>query len=203
MRTIAQCLTRRTFVFWVVVLAIFSTGALLRISTIDRGTPAIGVVAYLIMLLIFFVLLAVPAGMMSGLFARWFVRISVTPAQLRATVFALVLISVVALHHLGRASPPWHVWSSAAALTALATLRTYRWGRLLVIAWRADQSRSRHAAKATSPPMTPYVALAEQAVPIGPAGRSDRALRRYWGTQMQVFSNNLRHQSRIKNVKNA
>jgi hypothetical protein len=81
--------------------------------------------------------------MVSGALARSFLHWSIDPLRLRVATAVVVALLVFALHHLGRSGPPWHVWSSAAAITALLTLRTFRWGRLLAIAWHADRATAR------------------------------------------------------------
>jgi Na+/melibiose symporter-like transporter len=143
MKTILQNLIRRPLLLWTIIVAIFAIATWLRINSIDRGTPVIGVAVYLMMLMIFFTLIAVPAGMVSGALARWFLRWSIDPSRLRIATAIAVALTVFALHHLGRSGPPWHVWMSTAAITALFTLRTFRWGRLFVIAWYADRAAAR------------------------------------------------------------
>jgi hypothetical protein len=143
MKTVAQLLIRRPLLFWIVVLAIFAMGAWLRIHSIDRGTPALGIAVYLMLLMVFFAIFAVPAGMLSGALAHWLLRWSVTPLQLRIASALAVALVVFAAHTLGRTLPPWHVWATNAAITALLTLRTFRWGRIFVIAWHADRAAVR------------------------------------------------------------
>jgi hypothetical protein len=145
MKTILQSFIRRPLLLWTTVLAIFAMAVWLRINSIDRGTPVIGVAVYLMMLMIFFTMIAVPAGMASGALARLFLRWQIDPLRLRVVTAIVVVLLVFALHHLGRSGPPWHVWMSTAAITALFTLRTFRWGRLFVIAWRADRATARVA----------------------------------------------------------
>jgi Na+/melibiose symporter-like transporter len=142
MKTILQNLIRRPLLLWTIVIAIFAIATWFRINSIDRGTPVIGVAVYLMMLMIFFTMIAVPAGMVSGALARWFLRWSIDPLRLRVVAAIVVALIVFALHHLGRGAP-WHVWMSTAAITALFTLRTFRWGRLFVIAWYADRAAAR------------------------------------------------------------
>jgi hypothetical protein len=145
MKTLAQLLIRRALPFWTVILVLFVVGAWLRINSIDRGTPSLGVAVYLTMLMIFFAIFAVPTGMVSGALARRLLRWSVTPLQLRIASALLVALVVFAAHNLGRTLPPWHVWATSAAITALFTLRTFRWGRMFVIAWNADRATVRVA----------------------------------------------------------
>ncbi len=145
MKTIIQILIRSSVWFWAIVFAIFAGAAWLRIHSIDRGTPTLGVAVYLMMLMTFFVVLALPAGMVSGALARRFLRWSIDPLRLRIMTALVVALLVFALHHLGRSGPPWHVWSSTAAITALLTLRSFRWGRRLAIAWHADHAGTRAA----------------------------------------------------------
>jgi hypothetical protein len=143
MKKILINLARRPLWLWTIIIAVFAIATWLRINSIDRGTPVIGVAVYLMMLMIFFAMIAVPAGMVSGALARWCLQWSIDPLRLRIVAAIVVVLIVFALHHLGRSGSPWHVWMSTAAITALFTLRTFRWGRLFMIAWYADRAAAR------------------------------------------------------------
>ncbi|MGL4230932.1 MAG: hypothetical protein ACRDAM_22565 [Casimicrobium sp.] len=145
MNLLFRTLTRRPLALWGAVLLLFAIGTYLRLTSIDRGTPTIGVAVYVLILVLFFTMIAVPIGMTAGIAARWLVRWSIAPTRVRAVAALIAAFAVFAFHNLGRTLPPWHVWAIAAAITALLTLSTYRWGRLFVIAWRADRAALAHA----------------------------------------------------------
>jgi hypothetical protein len=62
MKAIVHALARRSLLLWTTVFAIFAIAAWLRAQSIDRTTPVIGISVYLMMLIIFFVVVAVPAA---------------------------------------------------------------------------------------------------------------------------------------------
>lgn len=129
----------RAAMSWCVIAVIFVVGAAFRVTTIDRGTPTLGIAVYVVMLSFFFMMVAVPTGVVAGIMARFALRFAVSQRQLRVGSALIVAVVVAMAHGLGHRFPPWHVWATTAAITALLTLHTYRWGRLFVIAWRADR----------------------------------------------------------------
>lgn len=185
MKTFAQLLVRRPALFWAVLMMIFALGAWLRIQTIDRGTPWLGIVIYITLLLLFIATFALPAGIVSGALARWLLRWSITPWQTRIASAFIVAFIVFAAHTLGRTLPPWHVWATTSAIAALVTLRTFRWGRMLAIAWHADRAMAR----VVSERQARERGVRERRENRSPSFASDdRHARRVWRKKMREFS---------------
>ena len=185
MKKFAQLLVRRPVLFWSALVTIFVFGALLRIQTIDRGTPWLGIAVYLTLLLLFVATFALPAGIVGGALARWLLRWSITPWQTRIASAVIVAFIVFAAHTLGRTLPPWHVWATASTIAALVTLRTFRWGRMLAIAWHADRAMARVLKERQ---------LRERGMPnhrangVPSFASDDRYARRVWRKRMSEFS---------------
>lgn len=125
---------------WWVLASAFLVGAVARVATIDRGTPGIGMLVYVVMMTAVLLLIAAPTGIAAGIVAALtssrVARIGWWRNAATACAAVIAALMVWALLHLGRSSPPWHVVWPTMLWAALWAVKTMPMGAHLVDALR-------------------------------------------------------------------
>ncbi len=121
--TIAAACKARGSYFLVIGLVLI--GAWMRMITIDRGTPALGLIVYSGALIFFIGMIAVPTGAVGALFAQRLLRRRFSNEIVRHGLATTAALIVFALHHIGHRPAPWQVWLVMSALAFLAARSAY------------------------------------------------------------------------------
>lgn len=136
--------------WWFSLAAVVCGGLAMRLLTIDRGTPAIGVFVYFGLLAVMFTLIALPGSVVAAIVwhktdsVAWLARLKRIGGDARARwiVIACVVVATILIASAGRRLPPWHVWMSLACFNALIAWRVFA---LALTALRNDADQSKHA----------------------------------------------------------
>jgi hypothetical protein len=114
--------------WWFTLLFVIVGGLIMRCLTIDRNTPVIGSVIYVVMLAALFIGIACPVGAAVACLVHWtaeWKRAARLHKHAGWWVIALAAVLTLAFFAAGRRIPAWHVWTSAAIFTALVAQRIF------------------------------------------------------------------------------
>jgi hypothetical protein len=123
--------------WWFTLLSVIALGLLLRVLTIDRGTPAIGVVVYFGLLTVMMIAIALPTSVIAALAwhygddgVRWAlvnaIHLRVRTLQRAQWITAVFVgfITFAAMSATGRI-PKWHVWMSVVIVNAMIATQLF------------------------------------------------------------------------------
>ena len=128
----ARALPNQSRAPWLLILGLILLGAYLRVITIDRGTPALGMIVYAGALFFFIGMIAVPIGLVGALFVARQWRSRLSTEWIRNGSAALAALTVFALHHIGHRSAPPQVWIVMSVLAFVAARSAYALGLTLL-----------------------------------------------------------------------
>ena len=122
-------MSRRESLLLPIAAIVFCLEGVLRIASIDRGTPGLGLVIHAFFMLALFVAISLPVGATLGTLAyvcgRWpgagrnGAMVGLSSAAIVASIAAGVFVN------LGRQSPAWHVTTVAVLWTALLAAKMF------------------------------------------------------------------------------
>jgi hypothetical protein len=119
--------------WWIGFACVVAGGLAMRLVTIDRNTPSIGVFVYFGLLAVVVLLIAMPAAVAGAwvwhqsLHRKWLAPLRQLGGDQRArwAVIALTIVATLLFASAGGRLPPWHVWLSAISANALVTWRFF------------------------------------------------------------------------------
>ena len=120
-------------------MIVFCLEGVLRIASIDRGTPGLGLFVHALLMFALFVAFSLPFGAMLAALScwgeRWFAtrRNGTTVALLASAILASIAAGTFV--NLGRQSPAWHVTTIAVLWTALLAAKMFYVSHRFVSAW--------------------------------------------------------------------
>ena len=124
-----------------IAAVIFCLEGVLRIASIDRGTPGIGLVVHALFMLALFVAFSLPVGATLGVLSCWCQRWLATRQHgaMVALSSAAIIASIAAgaFVNLGRQTPAWHVTTVAVLWTALLAAKMLFVSQRFAAAWVA------------------------------------------------------------------
>ncbi len=125
-------------------VVVFVLEGALRIVSIDRGTPGLGLVVHVLLMLALSVAFSLPVGAAFGLLWCWCWRRlaarrygAIVALSTAATVAAVAAGTFV---NLGRQSPAWHVTTAAVLWSALLAAKMYFVGYRWATAWSGREN---------------------------------------------------------------
>lgn len=125
---------------------VFCLEGVLRIASIDRGTPGLGLVVHALLMVALFVAFALPVGAALGALAvgcqRWLA------ARRNGAAIALAGAAVIAsgaagiFVNLGRQTPAWHVTTVAVLWTGLLAMKMFLVCHRFAASWFAAKNHA-------------------------------------------------------------
>ena len=122
---------------------VFFLESVLRVASIDRGTPGLGLVIHAFLMLALFMVFSLPVGATLGALSCWserrFAARSFGSMVALATAAILAAIAAGTFVNLGRQSPAWHVTTAVVLWTALLAAKLFFVGHRFAAAWFARE----------------------------------------------------------------